>query len=91
MIPPLENHLKICVLVTADFLARVKVGRLVESTVARFNWIRGAKNGPVSTVCLLVTIILADPCLLSVVWEDHCVDCLTGVGAARVHGELITT
>ena len=91
MIPPLENHLKICVLVTADFLARVKVGRLVESTVARFNWIRGAKNGPVSTVCLLVTQILADPHLLSIVWEDHCVDRLAGVGAARVHGELITT
>ena len=90
MIPPLENHLKICVLVTADFLARVKVGRLVESTVARFNWIRGAKNGPVSTVCLLVTIILADLHLLSIVWEDHRVDCLAGVGAAQVHGELIT-
>ena len=90
MIPPLENHLKICVLVTADFLARVKVGRLVESTVARFNWIRGAKNGPVSAVILLITQILADLSLLSVVWDGNRVDHLTGVGVARVHGELIT-
>ena len=86
---PLENHLNICVRVTANLLARVKVGRLVESTVASFNW--GAKNGPVSTVCLLVTQILADLSLLPVVWDGYHVDHLTGVGAARVHGELITT
>ena len=90
MIPPLENHLKICVLVTADFLARVKVGRLVESTRTRFGWVWGAKNGPVSTIILLVTQILADLSLLSVVWDGNRVDHLTGVGVAQVHGELIT-
>ena len=88
---PFENHLNICVLVTANRLTRVKVGIPVESTVTRFNGKGRAMNGPVSTICLLVTQILALPSLLSIVWEGTSVDCLAGVGAARVHCELITT
>ena len=81
-LPPLENHLNIGVLVTADFLAGVEVGILVESTVTSYNWVRGTKNGPVSAVRLLATQILAELHLLSVVWEVYHVDCLIGVGAA---------
>ena len=89
-LPPLEDHLNIGVLVTADFLAGVKGGILVESTVTSYNWVRRTKNGPVSAIRLLATQILAELHLLSVVWEVYHVDCMVGVGAAGVHGELIT-
>ena len=88
--PLLENHLNIGVLVTADPLAGAEVGILVESTVTSYNWVRRTKNGPVSAIRLLAAQILAEPCLLSVVWEVYHVDCMVGVGVAGVHGELIT-
>ena len=90
MPPPPLHHLNIGVLVTADFLAGVKVGILVESTVTSYNWVRRTKNGPVSAIRLLATQILAEPSLLSVVWEVYHVDCMVGVGAAGVHCELVT-
>ena len=68
----------------------MEVGIPIKSTGTSFNIKGRAKNGPVSTVRLPVTQILADPRLLSVVWEGTRVDRLAGVGAARVHGELIT-
>ena len=69
----------------------MEVGIPVKSTGTSFNAKGRAKNGPVSAVRLPVTQILADPRLLSVVWEGTRVDHLTGVGVAGVHGELITT
>ena len=59
MPPPPLHHLNIGVLVTADFLAGVEVGILVESTVTSYNWVWWTKNGPVSAVRLLATQILS--------------------------------
>ena len=70
----------------------MEVGRLIESTGTRFNWVLGARNRPVSAVFagLSVTQSLALKFLLPGVFEGYRVDYLTGVGAADVHDELIT-
>ena len=68
---------------------------LVKSTVTMFTS-RGTRaiNGPVSTVRLPVTEILAGSffiVLIVSIWEVTRVDYLTRVWSAGVHGELITT